>query len=408
MIKRNILVVLAAVFCLHADAQAVKTGIEVLKESGFKALEGKRVGLITNPTGVDSQLVSTIDLFYKAENVNLVALFAPEHGVRGDIYAGAHVDSNIDIKTGLPVHSLYGKTSKPTPAMLEGIDLLVYDIQDIGCRSYTFISTMGLAMEAAAENNIEFMVLDRPNPLGGLKIEGNYVEEGYYSFVSRFRIPYIYGQTCGELALMLNEENYLKKKCKLTVIAMEGWKRNMAWEETGLPWVMTSPHIPQKQSTYFYPMTGIMGELDFVSIGVGYTLPFELVGAPWIKAQELAEALNGLQLPGLEFRPIFYKPYYAKFKGEVCEGVQIHITDYDVAGLSIVQFYVMQELYKLYPDKAAFAIGDKKRFGMFDKVCGTDKIRTAFEKNYRVADMEEVWNRDIEHYRSVSQPYYLY
>src|SRR4030066_1793452 len=188
----------------------VITGIEVLKESNFKILEGKRVGLITNPTGVDSKLKSTIDILYEPTNVHLVALFGPEHGVRGDYAAGDIVKTYTDPQTNLPVFSLYGRTRKPTAEMLKGVDVLVYDIQDVGCRSYTYISTMGLAMEAAAENNLEFVVLDRPNPLGGLKVEGNLVEEGYYSFVSQFKIPYVYGLTCGELAQMLNEEKMMK------------------------------------------------------------------------------------------------------------------------------------------------------------------------------------------------------
>mgnify|MGYP003043354258 CR=1 FL=1 len=200
-----------------ADAQKIriKTGIEVLKEKRFNILEGKRVGLITNPTGVDNHLISTIDILYKAPNVKLVALYGPEHGVRGDIHAGDKVADDKDPKTGIPVYSLYGATRKPTPEMLEGVDALVYDIQDNGCRSYTYISTMFLAMQAAAENNIEFIVLDRPNPLGGIKVEGNIVEEGFFSFVSQLPIPYIYGLTCGELAQMINGEGMIPNPCRL-------------------------------------------------------------------------------------------------------------------------------------------------------------------------------------------------
>ncbi len=201
-------------------------------------LQGKRVGLITNPTGVDSQLKSTVDILNEAPGVKLVALYGPEHGVRGDIYAGDHVETVTDAQTGLPIFSLYGKTRKATPEMLKDIDVLVYDIQDIGCRSYTYISTMGLAMEAAAENNIEFVVLDRPNPVSGLKIEGNLAEDKFISFVSQFKIPYLYGLTCGELAKMLNNEKMLGAQCKLTVVPMKGWKRSMTFDQTGLPWVL--------------------------------------------------------------------------------------------------------------------------------------------------------------------------
>ena len=389
-------------------AGKVKTGIEVLRDQHFKLLEGKRVGLITNPTGVDSKLKSTVDILFEAKNVKLVALFGPEHGVRGDAHAGDKVENITDAKTGLPVYSLYGKTRKANPDMLKGIDVLVYDVQDIGCRSYTFISTMGLAMEVAAENNIEFMVLDRPNPLGGKKIEGNLTELPFISFVSQFKIPYIYGQTCGELARMLNDENMLKKKCKLTVVRMKGWHRSMTWEQTGLEWVIASPHIPNKNSSYFYPVTGILGELGYVSIGVGYTLPFQMIGAPWIDAEKYASAMNQLQLPGLEFRPIYFKPFYSNFKDENCQGVQIHIMDYNKANLSEVQFYLMQELNRLYPDKAVFDHANKDRFNMFDKVSGTDQIRLRFAKNNSVADIKDYWNKDVENYRKMSKKYYLY
>ncbi len=245
----------------------VKTGIEVLKETNFKALEGKRAGLITNPTGVDNNLKSTIDILHEARHVQLVALYGPEHGVRGDVHAGDKIEDFKDPNTGVPVFSLYGATRKPTKEMLSGVDVLVYDIQDIGCRSYTYISTMYLAMQAAAENNIKFMVLDRPNPLGGQKVEGNLVEDGFFSFVSQLKIPYVYGLTCGELATMINAE-MMEKPCDLTVIKMKKWRRKMNFEATGLPWVPTSPHIPFAHSAYFYPVSGILGELGYMSIGV--------------------------------------------------------------------------------------------------------------------------------------------
>ncbi|MDD5184818.1 MAG: DUF1343 domain-containing protein [Paludibacter sp.] len=405
--KKSIFVV-AILLSTVLSAKTVKPGIEVLREQKFKLLEGKRIGLITNPTGVDSKLKATIDILNEAPNVKLVALFGPEHGVRGDAHAGDEVDNVSDPKTGLPVYSLYGKSRKATPEMLKGIDMLVYDIQDVGCRSYTFISTLGLAMEAAAENNIEFVVLDRPNPLGGEKIEGNLAEDSFISFVSQFKIPYLYGQTCGELALMLNGENMLKKKCKLTVVKMKGWHRNMNWEDTGLEWIIASPHIPNKSSSYFYPVTGILGELGYLSIGVGYTLPFQMVGAPWIKAEELARAMNSLKLEGLEFRPIYFKPFYATFKDENCQGIEIHIMDYRKAKLSEVQFYIMQELNKLYPEKAVFNNASKDRYQMFDKVCGSDQIRLRFSKNHLFSDIKDYWYKDVDSYRKLSEKYYLY
>lgn len=405
---KTILIFLTLFLSAFSSYSRVNTGIEVLRKQNFKILEGKRVGLITNPTGVDGNLKPTIDILYEAENVNLVALFGPEHGVRGDAYAGDKVDNVTDPKTGIPVYSLYGKTRKPTPEMLKDIDVLVYDIQDVGCRSYTYISTMGLAMEAAAENNIEFVVLDRPNPLGGLKIEGNLTETPFISFVSQFKIPYIYGLTCGELALMLNEEKMLMKQCKLTIIKMKGWKRSMNWEQTGLEWVIASPHIPHKHSSFFYPVTGILGELYYVSVGVGYTLPFQIVGAPWLNADKLTANLNALRIPGIVFRPIHFKPFYSVHKDEHCHGVQMHITNYKKVPLSDIQFYIMQEMYKLYPEKAIFQNASADRFNMFDKVSGTNIIRQGFAENYQFKDVKTYWYKDVEEFRKLSSKYYLY
>ena len=407
---KYILLAMIPFFAGTAFAQKIRiqTGIEVLKNSNFKLLEGKRVGLITNPTGVDNQLKSTIDILHEAPNVNLVALFGPEHGVRGDVHAGDHVDNSSDPTTGLPVGSLYGKTRKATPDMLKGIDVLVYDIQDIGCRSFTYISTMGLAMEAAAENNIEFVVLDRPNPLGGLKVEGNLAEDGYISFVSQFKIPYLYGLTCGELAQMLNEEKMLAKQCKLTVVKMKGWKRKMDYTQTGLQWIPSSPHIPHAHSAFFYPVSGIVGELGYLSIGVGYTIPFQMFAADWIKAEEFASALNRLNLPGVHFRPMHLKPFYSVGVGTQMQGVQVHLTDYQKANLSEIQFYVMQVIAQLYPDKAVFANANEKRFDMFDKVSGSNQIRLLFAKNNRFEDMQAYWNKDVEAFKKLSKKYYLY
>ncbi|MBQ8443088.1 MAG: DUF1343 domain-containing protein [Bacteroides sp.] len=403
---------LLCILCGAAQAQkiTIKTGIEVLKAQNFKCLEGKRVGLITNPTGVDNNMKSTIDILNEAPNVNLVALYGPEHGVRGDVHAGDKVADMKDASTGIPVYSLYGKTRKATPEMLKDVDVLVYDIQDNGCRSFTYISTMGLAMEAAAENDKEFVVLDRPNPLGGLKIEGNLVEEGFFSFVSQFKIPYIYGLTCGELAIMLNEERMLKdgKQCKLHVVKMKGWKRKMDYVQTGLQWVPSSPHIPHPHSSFFYPVSGILGELGYMSIGVGYTIPFQMFAAPWVEAEKLAKNLNDLNVPGVVFRPMYLKPFYSVGKGELLQGVQVHLMDYQKAPLSDLQFLVMQEVAALYPDRAVFDHADQKRFRMFDLVSGSKFIREEFSKRNRWEDIRDFWYKDVEDFRKLSKKYYLY
>ncbi len=400
---------------IFASEPVVKTGIEVLRDREFRGLVGKRVGLVTNPSGVDHLLNSTVDILYNAPGVELVALYGPEHGVRGDIYAGDHVKDSRDEATGLPVYSLYGATRKPTKEMLQGIDIMVYDIQDVGVRSYTFISTLGLVMEACGELGIEVMVLDRPNPLGGNKIEGCYVEPGFYSFVSQYEIPYVYGLTVGELAMMINEEGMNKgqkgtqepARCKLTVVPMKGWTRDMLYEDTGLPWVLPSPNIPFKDTPMYYAAAGICGELaGFMNIGIGYTLPFQLFGATWLDPDKLKEKLDSYGLPGISFRTIWYKPFSGSQQGKLVKGLQYFFTDYENARLTDTQFYVMQAVAELYPDKKAFEV--ISGYGLFDKVCGTDYVRTEFKKRYNVTDIIEYWRKDEEDFRTLSQRYHIY
>lgn len=401
------LIILSA--AMTAGAQ-VKPGIEVLRDNGFASLQGKRVGLITNPTGVDNNLVSSVDILANAPGVKLVGLYAPEHGVRGDVHAGDKVDGSVDKATGVPVYSIYGKTLKPTPEMLKDVDVLIYDIQDNGCRSYTFISTMGKAMEACAEQGKKFMVLDRPNPISGNKIEGNLVEDSCYSFVSQFPIPYIYGLTPGELARYLNEEGLIGKgkKVDLEVVPMEGYSRDMDFRATGMPWVLPSPHMPVPESCFYYPASGILGELYQISIGVGYTEPFKLFCAPWIDAEDLAKKLNDRDIPGVLFRPIHIKPFYSTGKGENLGGVETYITDVDKAPLSLIQFYVMDQLAQDYPQGRLFDTATQARKNMFDKVVGSKNIRPMFTKRYKVADIEQYWNKDNESFRAKSSKYHLY
>lgn len=392
----------------------VKPGIEVLQDRGFAGLEGKKVGLLTNPSGVDHNLRSTIDILYKAENVDLVRLFAPEHGVRGDIYAGGHADDTIDKSTGLPVYSVYGSTRKPTPEMLKGLDVVVYDIQDVGSRSYTFISSLGLMMYACAEQGIEVMVLDRPNPVNGLKVEGCLVEDGYHSFVSEFKIPYVYGLTVGELAVLINEEGLncgeqgkdAPVKCKLSVIPMEGWTRDMTFVDTGLPWVLPSPNIPYPQSAIGYPSSGLVGEFNnYLNIGVGYTIPFGTFAAEWLDAEALKAKLDSYDIPGTSFRTIYFKPFSGGSAGKLIQGVEYFYSDYDKAQLTMTQFYVMQAVHELYPKINPF---EGLRNNMFDKVCGTDYVRLNMQKNFKVADIEAYWNKDVDSFKELSRKYHLY
>jgi len=406
----TLVLILALSFPGTVRGQKVETGLEALINENFSSLKGKRVGLITNPTGVDSELRSVIDILHGSEECSLVALYSPEHGIRGEFTAGETVGGSKDPVTGLPVYSLYGKTRKPLPEMLKGIDVLVYDVQDIGSRSYTYISTLGLAMEAAAENGIDFIVLDRPNPLGGIRMEGALTLPAFTSFVSQFPIPYIHGMTVGELALFLNGEKLLKDgiQCRVKVIRMTGWNRDMIWEDTKLPWVPSSPHIPHAVSAYFYPATGIFGELYTASIGVGYTLPFQLFASEWFDADSLSDNLNALNLPGIIFRPIHYKPYYSVSSGKVVNGVQIHLTDPKKAPLSLIQFYIMQEAHKLWPGRNIFEMCEKSRLSMFDKVCGTDQVRLVFTKTYTVDSILGLWNDEIPEFRERAKRYFLY
>lgn len=405
-----LLLVLSSAF---ASAQ-VRPGIEVLRDRGFAGLEGKRVGLLTNPSGVDRNLRSTIDILYKAENVNLVKLFAPEHGVRGDIYAGGHADDTVDDATGLTVYSVYGKYRTPTPQMLEGLDVVVYDIQDVGTRSYTFISALGLMMRACAEQGIEVMVLDRPNPLGGEKVEGNCPEKGFYSYVGEFKIPYVYGLTVGELARLINEEglNCGQKgdlpplKCKLTVIPMEGWKRCMTYNQTGLSWILPSPQIPSPAAALGYPCAGIVGECaNYLNIGVGYTLPFQTFAAEWIDAEKLKARLESYNLPGTAWRTIHYKPFSGSAKDKLIHGVQFFFTDYEAAELTTLNFYVMQAVHELYPSHNPYAGGP---YAMVDKVCGSDFVQKTFSRTFKVSDIRDYWFKDVETFRKLSEKYYLY
>jgi len=296
--------------------------------------------------------------------------------------------------------------------MLQGIDVLVYDIQDIGCRSYTFCSTLGVCMEACAECGVDFMVLDRPNPLGGNKVEGPLVNKGYESFVSKYPVPYVYGLTPGEFATYLNEEGLTAKKANLTVIPLEGWTRDMTFRQTGMPWVLPSPQIPTPESAFFYPLSGILGELYIFNTGIGYTLPFQLFCHVDADADALADAMNALNLPGLKFRPINVKPFFVtsvdlnQEKKEV-HGVQTYITDFDAANLTLTQFYFIQVFHQLYPNIPIFE-SNPKRYAMFDKVCGTDQIRKQFTKRYIVEDFIDIWNKDAADFQTKSAKYYLY
>ncbi len=392
------------------NGPVVKLGIDVLRARGFDILRGKRVGLITNPTGISADGTQTIDILFQAPEVQLVALFGPEHGVRGDVEAGKYIDTYTDDRTGLPVYSLYGRTRKPTREMLREIDVLVYDIQDIGVRSYTYISTMGLGMEAAAEHGLTFVVLDRPNPLTGNRVEGPMLDPAYKSFVGMYPIPYVYGMTAGELAEMINGEGWLNKgtKCRLIVVPMEGWNRSMWWDKTGLMWVPTSPHIPHWWTSIYYVLTGLLGELGTANQGVGYTLPFELVGGSWINGDRLAEHLNGLRLGGVYFRSLWYKPFYFDTASTRYHGVQIHIKDRDALNMTEIQLHILASLRRLYPDKDIFERAASSRIDMFDRVVGSSTLRRDLTNGVSVENLLRKLDQDRATFMIKREKYLLY
>lgn len=385
------------------ETSHVKPGIEVLLESRRELITGKRVGLITNATGITSTFTTTIDALHNAPDIDLVALYGPEHGVRGDIEAGETVHQYTDAKTGVPVYSLYGQTRKPTPDMLTDVDVLLYDIQDIGSRGYTYIYTMALAMEAAQENGKSFIVLDRPNPLGGNRVEGNVLDPDFSSFIGLYPIPYVYGMTVGELARLFNNEFNIQ--CDLTIVPMKGWSRDMFYEDTGLPWVPTSPHVPHSDTPLFVAATGCIGELGTVSEGVGYTSPFELIGAPWINGDALAKQLNSKNLSGVHFRPLTFKPFYHKFIKEQCNGIQIHITDKHKFSPSLFQLHLINIIYQSYPDHDIF---DTPRISMFDKAYGTDQVRLSIKNGIPVENIISSWEEDLGRFNIIRSKYLIY
>ena len=385
-------------------AKRVTLGVENFLMHHLELIKNKRVGLLTNPSGVNHLLQSTADLFSQNPAINLTALFGPEHGIRGAIYAGEHVGDEVDPHTGVQVFSLYGKQRKPTAEMIKDVDVFIVDIQDVGVRAYTYIYTMAMVMEAAADSGKEVIVLDRPNPLGGEALEGNLAQDGFFSFVGLYPIPYRHGMTIGELAKLFNQEFNIH--CKLTVIPMLNWKRDMYWGDTGLPWVPTSPHVPHWKTTLFMSATGTFGELRVLSEGVGYTSPFEIVGAPWIDGYKFAKALNDLNLPGVVFRPLYYKPYYASYKGQVCQGVQIHLTDFHRFNSFLTGLYIMQTVRKLYPEQELFKL--KNRAGMFNKVVGCAYIQDDIKAGVPIAEIQKKWQDELNTFRELRKKYLIY
>jgi uncharacterized protein YbbC (DUF1343 family) len=386
----------------HKDKKkhAVAPGVEILLKDQKELLKGKRVGLITNPTGIDSELNSIVDLLNDDPDIELTALYGPEHGVRGDAQAGSSVGFYIDEKTGLPVYSLYGKAKKPTPEMLENVDVLVFDIQDVGTRYYTYIYTMAYAMEAAQEKNIPIIVLDRPNPQGGLSVDGPVLEPEFSSFVGLYPIPLKHGMTVGELASFFNEE--FEIGADLTVVKMKGWKRTMDYDDTGLPFVLASPNMPTVSTTFVYPATGLI-EGTNVSEGRGTTKPFELIGAPYINSTDLAEQLNALSLPGVKFRAASFTPTFSKHAGKLSHGVEVYVTDRKTFDAVPTGLHIIKTIHDMYPNDFQFLSVNN-----FSLLIGNDWVRTMILEGASVAEIMNEYQNEQDEFKEVRKKYLMY
>lgn len=406
-------------------APVVKLGNEIFLETFPSFLEGKRVGLVTNPTGINSKFESTIEIFAKNPKIKLVALYGPEHGVRGNAQAGEYVPFYIDDKYGVPVFSLYGQSMRPSPSMLKnideimrnfdtkrdgktveegmirGIDVMVFDIQDVGTRIYTYIATMAYCMEACAEAGVKFVVLDRPNPINGISIEGPILKyPEFSSFVGVYPIPVRHGMTVGELAKLFNKK-FMRKKVDLMVIPMKGWKRKMWFDETGLPWVIPSPNMPTLDTAIVYPGQVFL-EGTNISEGRGTTKPFELFGAPWIDGYELTKRLNSLNLPGVRFREAWFTPIFSKYSGELCGGSQIHIIERDKFKPFETTLHIIKTILEIYPEKLKF------NEEYFDRIMGNSEIRKMLLKGDGIEKIVKFYEEDIKKFYEMRKEFLIY
>jgi uncharacterized protein YbbC (DUF1343 family)/CubicO group peptidase (beta-lactamase class C family) len=380
---------------LSRTPHAVLTGIDVLKRDKFQTLQGCRIGLVTNHTGIDREGQSTIDLLKDAPGVNLVALFSPEHGIRGAV--DKPVDDERDARTGLPVYSLYGARKRPTPAQLHDIDTLVYDIQDVGCRFYTYLTTLGYILETAAQDHIKVVVLDRPNPIGGIAVEGPVLQAGLESFTGYHQLPVRHGMTVGELAQLFNKERRIG--AHLRVIAMEGWRREDTFDRTGLIWVNPSPNMRNLTAALLYPGIGLL-ETTNLSVGRGTDRPFEIIGAPWLDGRRLAEDLAKFELPGVRFVPTKFTPASSTHAGKLCGGVQIFIDDWSKFESLPTGLSIACALHKLYPDQ-----WNVKRYGA---LLANRPTYEAVERGEQPAQIMGLWKQDLEHFRTLRKAYLLY
>lgn len=389
----------------------VETGIDVLQTRAFRELRGKRIGLIAHPASVDHQGRSSIEILHRAVGLEVGALFAPEHGIDGKAPAGKEFPDTIHAGTGLKVYSLYGPgpVRQPTPAMLQGLHALVYDLQDVGFRAYTYISTMGLAMESCGRAGIEFVVLDRPNPLGGLRVEGPMLKPRFKSFVGQWPVPLVYGLTAGELARMIAGEGWIAHPPKVTVVAMRGWRRSMTWGDTGLKWHATSPGVQNERRCFYLPAMSLLAHIGGVSVGFGTARPYECLAAPWFNADQLAGWFRQRRLPGVTADPVHFTPTRGMYAGQKVHGVHLRFTDPARAPLVALNFYGLEAARRLgRRNLYAQAVQAGRSFALFDKLTGDDAIRDALAAGRSAAEIIAAWSVGEEKFRQQRRKYLLY
>ncbi|MGH9318586.1 MAG: exo-beta-N-acetylmuramidase NamZ family protein [Vicinamibacteria bacterium] len=387
---------------------SVVCGLERLLDEEIDRIAGKRIGLIANPTSVDRSLRHAVDLLHQRPEVRLAVLFGPEHGLRATAQDLIEVGDATDSRTALPIRSLYGPNRVPTPEMLEGLDAVVFDIQDVGSRYYTYVWTMAHAMEACARDGIEAVVLDRPNPIGGVQVEGNLIEASHLSFVGLYSLPNRHGMTAGEIARLVNEEYGID--CRLTVIPMSGWRRSQWFDETDLPWVLPSPNMPTIATATVYPGACLI-EGTNLSEGRGTTRPFEIMGAPWIDGEKLARELQKEDLPGVIFRPLSFEPTFQKFRGNLCGGIQQHVVDRAAYRPVRTGYALIRCAHRLWPKEFAWRPPPYEyelERPALDILAGNGRIRELIDDDRPLSEIEGSWQVDLGHFKKVRDRYLLY
>ncbi|GAB2720791.1 exo-beta-N-acetylmuramidase NamZ domain-containing protein [Paenibacillus thermoaerophilus] len=385
-----------------------RTGLELLRdEGGFgQKLKGGRIGLVTNPTGITADFRTSVSVCAELPGVRLTTLFACEHGLYGEKQAGVRFEDGTDAETGLPVRSLYGRHKKPTPEMLAEVDAVLFDMQDIGVRFYTYLSTLLYVMQACAENGKRLVVLDRPNPLGGLRAEGGLLRPGYESMVGAWRMPIRTGLTIGETAAMAN--GLLGLGCELDVVPLSGWSREMDYAATGLPWIMPSPNMPTLDTVRVYPGTCLL-EGTNLSEGRGTTRPFEWFGAPWLDGHRTAEALNARKLPGVHFHPVYATPAFSKHAGELCGGVRLFVTDAAAFEPVRAGLYILHTVASLYPERFEWLPPFREGMKPFvDLLAGGDEVRHAVGDEVRLRELLVRWEEEARQWQELRRDYLLY